>query len=60
MGKVTATLSIGVTFRNPEAIAEVEALSKQLNNTTWTQSDIYLTGLRTVISMIHKAKKAGQ
>ncbi len=55
MAKVT--LSMGMTFRNDDEIKQVEALRKELSNTTWTTSSIYLVGLVQVVNMIRKAKK---
>ncbi len=48
---------MGMTFRNDDEIKQVEALRKELSNTTWTTSSIYLVGLVQVVNMIRKAKK---
>ncbi len=48
-------LSFTITYRRPEEIAEVEALSKEIGK-TFHQCAIYLMGLKNAASMLRKAK----
>lgn len=56
MANATKTLSIGLTFRDDKEIVEVETLLKEIEGSTWTRSDIFLTGLRAICRAMDKAK----
>ena len=55
--KTKTTLSISITYRTIKDIEEVLELSQRIGK-GWGQADIYLVGLRTVDSMLKKAKAA--
>lgn len=56
MAKIASTLSIGLTYRNADEIAQVQQLQAEVRKHGFTMNDIYLLGLQILAKRLKENK----